>query len=127
MTESIISYEMRAGGDVRYDPIRSTSGAFGPCEVHPQRCRVLRDGPDGQTVGLEHDGEWLCLFPDGQALRYLAFGDARGGRATAEKLAAMNNAGRPTRVVELDGRESASAHTAASVQAELDAAAGSAP
>jgi hypothetical protein len=125
MTEatSLISYEMTAGGDVRYDPIRSTTGAFGPYEVHPQRCRVLRDSDGGPRVGLEHNGDWLVLRPDGPPF---AITEAGGGRVVAEKLAALNNDGMPTRVVELDGSEGESEHTTEAIREALRAA-GAAP
>jgi|SRR5580693_655483 1-acyl-sn-glycerol-3-phosphate acyltransferase len=118
MTQALISYEMKAGGAVTYSPLRADpSCGFGPYEVHPQMVQVVRDC----CARLEHNGEWLCLFPEGETFQYLAFPPARGGKLTAERLAASYNAGQSTRVVHLDGSESTSTHTAASVQAELDA------
>jgi hypothetical protein len=114
-----IKYELRAGGDVRYDPQRADPGSgFGPHEVHPQRIAVVRDG----CTQLEHNGDWIVLFQEGSELRYLAISEARGGRVTAEKLAAFRNDGLPTRVVDLAGKTSTSTHTSASVLAEIESA-----
>jgi len=120
MTQAILEYEMTAGGDVCYEPQRAEpDSGFGPYEVHPQRVRVLRNG----AAQLAYCGEWIVLFPPGSAQKYFAVTPAAGGRTTAEKLAALQNSGLPTRVVDLTGLEKTSLHTTKSVQSALDQAA----
>lgn len=113
---SVLQYEMRAVGAVRYDPQRADSErGFGPYEVHPQRLPIVRDG----AAQLEHNGDWLVLFPEGSPMASFAITATAGGRETAERLAAVRNDGLPTRVVGLDGDEVTSRHSADSVAAEL--------
>lgn len=128
MSEILPDYVMHAGGAVGYDPVRAKPGSgFGPYEVHPQLLPATVDG----SATLVPNGDWLVLFPEGGVevqggvtMRDLAFTKARGGRVAAEKLAALQNEGAPTRVVDLAGRESTSSHTADSVRAELARAQG---
>ena len=108
------SYEAQAGGDVAYRPVRAlASRGFGPLEVHPQKLKHVENG----CVDLRHNGDWLVVDRDGS---FLAFKPERGGRASAERLAALNNGSLPTRIVDLSDEESISVHTCESVQGELD-------
>jgi hypothetical protein len=102
-------------GAVEYTPIHADPDrGLGDWEVHPQKIPHR----DGNVVSLEHNGDWLAHHVSGA---WLAFTPASGARAAAERMAALQNGGRQTRVVDLDESESFSAHTAQSVQAEIDA------
>lgn len=121
-----VAYEMTGGGAARYEPVRADPcKGFGPAEVHPERVPIEKDG----KVTLEFNGHWRVDFAPGTSpMSFFVFKDTRNGQPfnaknAAEQLAALRNEGLPTRVVDYDGTESTSKHTAESVQAQLDASA----
>lgn len=107
-------------GAAHYTPIRAgRSCGFGPLEVHPNKVPVERDG----SISLALNGEYLVVWGDSKYERLACCGvdETLTARECAERLCALNNEDKPTRVIDLCGAESVSRHTRTSVQAELDA------
>ena len=110
-------------GDVQYDPqLASPDLGFGLWEVHPNKTPVKED----DCISLRWNGEFLSVGEiEGKPYRFASCGvnNIFTARECAERICALNNGDKPTRVVDHLGRESVSRHTAASVKAELDSAA----
>jgi hypothetical protein len=113
-------------GAAQYSPQKAPSEAgFGPWEVHPNKLPVK----ENDTVSVLWNGEFISLGEiDGKPYQLVSCGinSEFTARECAERICALNNGDKPTRVVDHLGREHVSRHTAASVQAELDRAAQSA-
>lgn len=110
-------------GAVSYSPpIKSPECGFGFWEVHPNRVQVVKNG----TASVEWNGEYLAVGKmNGEPYHFACCGinETLTARECAERLCALQNNSKPTRVVDHLGHEYVSRHTAASVQAELDKAA----
>jgi hypothetical protein len=106
-------------GAAQYTPQRASKEAgFGLWEVHPNKIPVK----DDDTITLSWTGEFISLGElDGEPYQLVSCGvnNIFTARECAERLCALNNGDKPTRVVDHLGREHVSRHTAASVQAEL--------
>jgi|SRR6478609_207636 len=107
-------------GAAQYTPVVAPcDSGFGIWEVHPNKLPVNIDG----SIHLIWNGEYLSIGElDGQPYQLASCGvnDIFTARECAERICALNNGNKPTRVVDHFGRESVSRHTAASVKAELE-------
>lgn len=106
-------------GAAQYDPqLADPILGFGLWEVHPNKVPVK----ENDTVFLRWNGEYLSIGElDGEPYRLSSCGvnNVFTARECAERICALNNGDKPTRVVDHLGHESVSRHTAASVKAEL--------
>jgi hypothetical protein len=107
-------------GAAQYTPqLAPPEAGFGPWEVHPNKVPVK----ENDTIFVVWNGEFLSIGEiDGKPYQFASCGvnEIFTARECAERLCALNNGDKPTRVVDHLGRECVSRHTAASVQAELD-------
>jgi hypothetical protein len=110
-------------GAAQYTPHRAPPEAgFGLWEVHPNKTPVKDNG----CISLIWNGEFLSIGEvDGEPYQLASCGINAEftARECAERICALNNGDKPTRVIDHLGREHVSRHTAASVEAELGKAA----
>ncbi len=107
-------------GAAQYSPVLAhEDSGFGLWEVHPNKVTVKENG----SISLVWNGEFLSIGQlDGKPYQFVSCGinDDFTARECAERICALNNGNKPTRVIDHLGRENVSRHTVDSVKAELD-------